>query len=134
MPPYVIHLQVALQHNNIEKLKPGDITLQFGPDDLSEKIDTWRDVYGIDERYKAKLCGENDGKYWLTQVLDECRAYGKQPADILSVRTEQAQTRPYADCNFLREPFLDACKNSGIFQVMTTIRSSSATSCPAARS
>ena len=132
--PYVIHLQVTLRHNNIEKLKDDDITLQFGPDELNEKIDTWRDVYGIDERYKAKLCGENDGKYWLIQVLDESRAYGKQPADILAVRAEQAQTRPYADCNFLRRPFLDACKNSGVFQVMTTIRSSSATSRTAAQS
>lgn len=71
-------------------------------------------MYGIEERYKAKLCGENDGKYWLTQVLDECAAYGKQPADILTMRAQQAQSRPYADCNFLRKPFLDACQQIGI--------------------
>ena len=118
--PYAIHLQIALQHNDIEKLKPEDITLQFGPEALSEKIDTWRDVYGIDERYRNKLCGENEGKYWLTQVLDEGQAYGKQPTDILNTRAEQAQTRPYADCNFLRKPFLDACKNCGIFEAVAT--------------
>jgi hypothetical protein len=72
-------------------------------------------VYGIEERYKAKLCGENDGKYWLTQVLDECQTYDKQPADILVFHAQQARSRPYADCNFLRNPFLQACQKLGFF-------------------
>lgn len=109
-----IELQVALQHSDIAKLTSADITLQFGPAVVAEEIDTWKDVYGIEERYKAKLCGENDGKYWLTQVLDECQAYDKQPADILAMRAQQAQSRPYADCNFLRKPFLDACQQIGV--------------------
>jgi hypothetical protein len=111
---YAIRLRVSLLHSNIEQLKPEDITLQFGPDELTEKIDTWRDVYSIDERYKAKLCGENDGKYWLTQVRDECKGYGKEPIEILRMREQQAMTRPYADCNFLRVAFLEACENRGL--------------------
>ena len=109
-----IELQVVLQHSDIAKLTPADITLQFGPAALTEEIETWKDVYGIEERYKAKLCGESDGKYWLTQVLDECQAYDKQPTDILDMRAQQAQSRPYADCNFLRKPFLDACQKIGL--------------------
>lgn len=110
-----IQIQVALQHADVDKLMPADITLQFGPEALVEELDTWKDVYGIEERYKAKFCGENDGKYWLTQVLDECQACDKQPADILAIRAQQAQSRPYADCNFLRKPFLDACQQIGVF-------------------
>lgn len=110
-----IDIQVALQHSDIDNLMPADITLQFGPAAINQEIDTWKDVYGIEERYKAKLCGENDGKYWLTQVLDECQAYDKQPTDILNMRAQQAQSRPYADCNFLRKPFLDACQQIGVF-------------------
>jgi len=109
-----IELQITLHNSDIAKLTAADITLQFGPAVVAEEIDTWKDVYGIEERYKAKLCGENDGKYWLTQVVDECRAYGKQPADILAVRAQQAQSHPYADCNFLRNPFLDACQQIGV--------------------
>lgn len=111
---HVIQMQVTLQHSDIEKLTAADVSLQFGPAAITEEIDTWKDVYGIEERYKAKLCGENDGKYWLTQVLDECQAYDKQPVDILSMRAQQAQSRPYADCNFLRKPFLDACRQLGV--------------------
>ncbi len=112
---HTVQIQVALQHSDIDKLMPADITLQFGPAALVEEIETWKDVYGIEERYKAKLCGVNDGKYWLTQVLDECQAYDKQPVEILTMRAQQAQSRPYADCNFLRKPFLDACQSHGVF-------------------
>lgn len=111
---HFIEIQIAFQHSDIAKLAPADITLHFGPAALAGEIDTWKDVYGVEERYKAKLCGENDGKYWLTQVLDECQAYDKQPADILAMRAQQAQSRPYADCNFLRKPFLDACQRIGV--------------------
>ena len=112
--PHAIELQVTLQHSDIANLTPADINLKFGPPALSEELETWKDVYRIEERYTAKLCGENDGKYWLTQVLDECQSYDKQPADILNMRAQQAQSRPYADCNFLRKPFLDACRKVGV--------------------
>lgn len=110
-----IEIQIAFLQSDIAKLTPADISLQFGPAAITQEIDTWNDVYGIEERYKAKLCGENDGKYWLTQVLDECHTYDKKPTDILAMRTQLAQSRPYADCNFLRKPFLDACQKQGIF-------------------
>lgn len=112
--PYAIELQVSLHNSDIAKLTQTDVEVTFGPAALQEKIDTWKEVYGIEERYKAKLCGENDGKYWLIQVLDECQAYDKQPIDILSMRAQQALSRPYADCNFLRKPFLDACQKIGV--------------------
>jgi hypothetical protein len=110
-----IDIQITFLHSDISKLTPADISLQFGPAALVEKLDTWKHVYGIEERYKAKLCGENDGKYWLTQVVEECKMYDKQPSDILAMRAQQAQNRPYADCNFLRKPFLDACQQLGLF-------------------
>ena len=47
----------------------------------TEEIATWLDVYGIEERYQAKCCGESDGKYWIEQVLDEWQNDGKKPED-----------------------------------------------------
>lgn len=113
---HAIELQVVLHQADIARLTPADITLQFGPAAVNEELNTWKDVYGIEERYKAKLCGKNDGKYWLTQVLDECNSYGTRPADILNMRTQQAQSSPYADCNFLRKAFLDACQVAGVLK------------------
>lgn len=116
--PHVIELHVSLQHADIERLTPANITLKFGPDDINEEIDTWKEVYGIEERYKAKFCTENDGKYWLTQVLDEWQEDGKTPTDFLATLARQAKKRPYAECNFLKKPFLDACRAHGIFDVL----------------
>ncbi|WP_432380621.1 HNH endonuclease [Duganella sp. P38] len=111
--PHVIELQVTLHQADIAKLTPEEITLQFGPAAVTEQIDTWKDIYGIEERYKAKLCGENDGKYWLTQVLDEWKEDGRDTAEFLTTLARQAQNRPYAECNFLKKSFLDACKKVG---------------------
>lgn len=115
--PYAIELQVTLQHSDIENLTPADIGLQFGPAAIIDKIDTWRDVYGVEERYKAKLSGdgENDGKYWLAQVLDEWKEDGRHPTDFLKTLERQTRKHPYAGCNFLKKPFLDACEKRGIF-------------------
>lgn len=112
--PHTIELQVVLHQPDIDKLSPADITLQFGPAAITEELGTWKDVYGIEERYKNKLCGENDGKYWLTQVLDEWKEDGRDPTEFMTTLARQAQKRPYADCNFLRKPFLDACKKIGV--------------------
>jgi hypothetical protein len=113
--PYAIELQVTLQHSDIANLTQADVDLQFGPAALDEKIATWKDVYGIEERYKAKCCGDNDGKYWLTQVLDEWREDGRAPDDYLKTLTRQAKRNPYADCNFLKKAFLEGCERTGHF-------------------
>jgi len=110
-----IELQIDLQHSDIANLIPADITLQFGPAAIAQEIDTWKDVYGIEERYKSKLCTESDGKAWLTQVLDEWRELGKEPQDFLNTLEFNAGCRPFTDCNFLKQPFLDACRRQGIF-------------------
>jgi hypothetical protein len=111
---YTIRLDMVLRHPDVDNLTPTDITLTFGPAALSEEIDTWKSVYGIEERYKAKICGENDGKFWLAQVLDEWREDGRDPEDFLKAQARHTRSRPYAECNFIKKPFLEACKKAGI--------------------
>ncbi|MCY1562941.1 hypothetical protein D9M68_1004060 [compost metagenome] len=72
-------------------------------------------MYGIDERYKAKLCGENDGKFWLEQVLDEWKELGRDPQELLTQVQRSARKKPYGDGNFLKAPFLSACEANGAF-------------------
>lgn len=113
--PHSIELQIDLLHSDIPKLTPADIALEFGPAAIAQEIDTWKDVYGIEERYKSKLCTESDGMAWLTQVLDEWRELGKDPEDFLKTLAFNTGKRPFTDCNFLKKPFLDACRRKGIF-------------------
>lgn len=115
LTPYNIEMKVTLRTSDVANLTPADVELEFGPAALKEEIDSWKDVYGIEERYKAKFCGESEGKYWLTQVLDEWQEDGRQPAEFLATLNRQAQARPYAECNFLKKAFLDACAEMEIF-------------------
>ncbi len=113
-----IELQVILQSSDIDRLAPEDISLQFGPQAIREEIDTWREVYGIEERYKAKFCTENDGKYWLAQILDEWKEDHRTPADFLNTLARQTTKSPYAECNFLKKAFLEACNQRGVFNAL----------------
>lgn len=119
--PWHIDLQVSLQPGPHEDLQRNDITLGFGPPELVEQINTWKDVYGIEERYRAKLCGA-EAKAWLQEVQDEWRwhdesagAEGKEPKDYLRDLGRHAARSPYANANFLKHGFLQACAAAGAF-------------------
>jgi len=116
--PHTIDIHIALRTSDIEKLAPEDIVITFGPAAANEKIETWKDVYGIEERYKAKLCTESDGKAWLAQVFDEWKELGRDPTDFLQSLALNTRNRPFTDCNFLKKPFLDACRNKGFFDAL----------------
>ena len=81
-----------------------------------EKIETWKNIYGIEERYKTKCCSESDGKYWLTQIVDEWSEDGRNPADYLATLTRQTNKYPFADGNFLKKAFLEGCSQVGLFK------------------
>jgi hypothetical protein len=111
-----IDVSINLSKPDVDNLEPGDIELEFGPPELNEEIETWKDVYGIEERYRAKCCGENDGKYWLEQVLDEWHEDGRSPEDYMRTLSRSTAKHPFADCNFLKQAFLEGCERAGIFR------------------
>lgn len=120
--PHAIDLQVTLHHADIENMTPADIDLAFGPANTAEQIETWKDVYGIEERYRGKLLS-GDGKAWLEEVLVEWRWHdesagdeGKAPDEYLRDVDRHAQRSPYANANFLKNGFLRGCKNAGLFE------------------
>lgn len=114
-----IEITIDLNSTDIERLKPTEIQLSFGPAAIQEEIETWKEVYGIDERYKAKCFSTSDGKYWLTQVFDEWQETGREPAEFLNTLRRQAGKSPLADCNFLKMPFLEGCQRAGVFEAKT---------------
>ena len=77
-------------------------------------METWREVYGIDERYKAKCCGP-DAKDWLEQVRILGEAYGVDPAASLATVQQVTEKAPVANSNFLKLAFLEGCQKAGLF-------------------
>lgn len=112
---YSIELKIDLKTSEVDHLSPDDIELEFGPATLGEEIETWKSVYGIEERYKAKCCGDSDGKYWLTQVIDEWQGNGRLPEEFISALARQTSRNPFADSNFLKKAFLEGCHRIGVF-------------------
>lgn len=109
-----IDIQIDLANTNIDQLTPSEIMITFGPEKVREQIDTWRDVYSIDERFKAKCLGKTDGKYWLQQALDESNNDGGSTINFLKKVKRQKERFPMGECNFLKLPFLEACERNGL--------------------
>ncbi|NUY03536.1 HNH endonuclease [Paraburkholderia youngii] len=109
-----IEISVEIARTDVDGLCPEDIDLQFGPAALNEEILTWRDVYGIDERYKDKLCGP-DAKDWIEQF----RILNRRSKITADEYLEDIDTLDkFANSNFLKSAFVRACKNKGLLQTL----------------
>jgi hypothetical protein len=109
-----ITIAMNLSADDVTKLQPKDIDLQITAPGRDEEVEAWQDVFGIEERYKAKCCGENDGIGWFTRVRDEHQNYGLTPQAMLEAEIRSAQNKPWTDSNFLKRPFLIACQSANL--------------------
>lgn len=107
-----ISLRVTLQ--NYEPLNPApqQIIVEAESENKDEEVATWVELFGIEERYKAKLCAKNDGIAWLQTLVEEANYLDQEQALTKLIRV--AEARPFQDANFLKVPFLRACKDAGL--------------------
>ncbi|MFZ2959973.1 MAG: hypothetical protein WA705_24090 [Candidatus Ozemobacteraceae bacterium] len=113
---YQIEFEIRVQPGNWNQLKPDDLEIFSGPPTLKEEIDTWFDVFNLEDRYKALLCKEAEGKAWIEQVLDEWTCDGKTPDQFMTTLSRQTFNQPLVECRFLKKPFLEACQRAGLFR------------------
>ena len=121
-----IEITVDLNTPDIDRLAPVDIQLTFGPAAAYEEIETWKEVYGIDERYKAKCC-DSDAKDWLEQLRILRDTHGITPDASLAAVQQQTAKAPVANSNFLKLAFLEGCQRTGLFEAMETHRTTNST-------
>lgn len=112
-----IEITVDLNTPDVDRLTPTDIRLTFGPAAVHEEIETWKEVYGIDERYKAKCC-DSDAKDWLEQLRILRDAHGIAPDASLATVQQQTAKAPIANSNFLKQAFLEGCQRAGLFDAI----------------
>jgi 5-methylcytosine-specific restriction endonuclease McrA len=113
--PYVIGISIGITATHVDNISTDDIQLSFEPANLNEEIETWKNVYDIEERYKAKCCSETDGKAWINRVIEERRNYDCSIEKMLDAEIKTANNQPYSDSNFLKKAFLNGCNEAGIF-------------------
>jgi len=109
-----ISVTVMLKTRDMADLSAKDIELTFTSPGHEEEVEAWKDVFGIEERYKAKLCAQNDGKAWLQRITEDCENIDVSRDELLAYELRAAERLPYNDAGFLKKPFLIACKNANI--------------------
>ncbi|MEZ8801567.1 HNH endonuclease [Vibrio splendidus] len=113
----LISLSLSIQTQDWKKLEATDVTLSMGSALIQQELDTWDDLYGISERYKAECCSKNSGKAWLSEVFErsnKLKLPTKQYVENIELDTE---LDPFVDKRFLRRSFLVACNRAGLFDI-----------------
>lgn len=108
-----IAITVDLSLNSEAKITKENVSLSYGPDSLQSEITSWREIYGIDERYQVK-CSGADAKDWMEQsrILKDKRklSISDQIEDLREATGEDA----LANSNFLKLAFLEGCQRSDL--------------------
>jgi hypothetical protein len=112
--PSGIAISINLKTKDVTNLQPGDIDLQFTAPGRDEEVEAWKDVFGIEERYKAKFCAKNDGMAWLQQAIEEAANGNLSTDEFLGQVSRAAIRSPYDGANFLKMAFLTACQSAKI--------------------
>jgi 5-methylcytosine-specific restriction endonuclease McrA len=100
-----------------QKLLPANIQINITSPGKAEEIEVWKEVFEIEQRYKDICCQkESGGNYWLEQVLGELKFKGNNPAQALATIKRAASASKWADVNFIKLPFLEACDAAGLIR------------------
>lgn len=110
-----IEITVSITHKNWNDLKGDDVAIDFGPASKADEINTWKELFRVDQRYSAKCCSKNGGVAWLNRVFDECQNYKLTPAEMLKAELETAAKAPWVEIRFLKKAFLEGCDRAGLF-------------------
>ncbi|MBX8945338.1 HNH endonuclease [Lysinibacillus sp. K60] len=103
-----ISVNMELNSSNIENLQGNDIELNIQSQNFKEETETWKDIFGIEERYKDKIIKGNGAYYWYSQVTQEFSSY-MSPKEALELIKTMAENNKFAEQNFLKVAFLEAC-------------------------
>ncbi|MEB3189573.1 MAG: hypothetical protein VKL42_04435 [Snowella sp.] len=112
-PSHKIEITINLSKPDVDALTDTDIQLIFGPSVISEELETWKDIYGIEKRYK-EICCSNDAMDWLEQIRT-LHDSGVKPEESLAMVRQQTEKYPFANSNFLKIAFLEGCQRIGMW-------------------
>jgi len=115
-----IQIKIDFITKDLAFLKPEEIQLDISSIGHYEEVESWKEVFGIEERYKAKCLEKEYGKYWFEQAEEEYSnallelggAFTKQ--QWIQYQINAAKRKPYANGNHIKAEFLEACRKIGV--------------------
>lgn len=116
-----IEVDVTL-NNDINLLNVEDVDINIKTNVRKEELESWKEVYSIEERYKAKLVSDFYGKFWYQTVEDgyknamKLTGFNITKEEWYNLNINQCNLSELADCNFIKKPFLEECKRKELFK------------------
>jgi hypothetical protein len=108
---------VTLKHKDFPNLLPSDMDIVITAKNAQDKVETWKDLFNLDERYRDILCGENEGKVWASRIVMAKRFDPTDsPKKALARNLRAARAYPLNDAGFLQVAFLEECQRIGAFR------------------
>ncbi|MDA3835978.1 MAG: hypothetical protein PF495_21625 [Spirochaetales bacterium] len=109
-----ISISVNLRPCDVGSIEPADFDLEFKAPGADEELETWKRLFGIESRYKDKICLPNEAKSWLVLVADDCYTAGLTPKQALEKFERCHSPYPWVGANFLKIPFMRGCEKAGL--------------------
>ncbi|WP_294314986.1 hypothetical protein [uncultured Chryseobacterium sp.] len=116
-----IEVDITL-NNNISQIKVEDIDLNIKTTFRQEELESWKEVYSIEERYKAKIVAEHYGLHWYKKIEEGFNNAKKKMNPHLTkeewydFNINECNISEIADLNFIKKPFLEECKRKALFK------------------
>jgi hypothetical protein len=106
-----VSVSMTFNSTDLQNLKKADINLQITCDNSADKVDRWKEIFGIEERYKAACCDESAYLGWLEQY----RQMSYIGSGISFNDYVQAKlTSKYINSAFLEVAYLQGCRGTGL--------------------
>jgi hypothetical protein len=105
---------MVLDISKIQALHPTDISITITSATHQDEVDTWQWLFGIQERYKGKLCKKRGAYAWLNSVMKDSANYKMTPKEVLQNIRDSVAADPFLDDGYLKLATLEACESAGL--------------------
>ena len=110
-----IEISVSIREKSWIELSPEKLLVKIVSATYAEEVDTWKELFRVEQRYLAKCCNKNGGAGWLNRVFNEHQNYNLTWNEMLGAEIQSATRDPWNDANFLKKAFLEGCDRAGLF-------------------
>jgi|SRR5688572_5903911 len=111
--PVRLEMKAKFNTTNIFKMKKDDVELKIINAKYKEEIATWKELFGIEERYTIKL-SSNDARTWLETMQIDFKLNPKTKHKSFAQKMKYFEQNRIADDNFLKVTYFNACNKMGI--------------------
>ncbi|MCA6436887.1 MAG: hypothetical protein IM600_00595 [Bacteroidetes bacterium] len=119
-----LETSISLTSVDIANLSANDIAINvkaIDPVSYIDRIEGWKEVYGIDERYKAKVLSKRGANKWYNELQETINLQklsgddNKNILDLYDMKIKEANADLLDNANFIKKAFLEECRNKKLF-------------------